>query len=231
MNMSWIPNLRFILDQVLFPKLKASASLGDSKEGIRYLDYFNARSWRKFFLRNKRYNCAIIDLAEFSDCDQYRLSVKGKNSADYFSRRCEKLGYTFLPISPNNHWNAILEINSSAQSRQGKTMDESYVKPMEHWPEDEINQWYGVFDSANKLVAYVWSIHMKELVLINRILGHDAHLNNNVMYLLCVHFIESALLSGKARYVMYDTFGRTDNGLAMFKRRIGFKRYCMNFTA
>jgi hypothetical protein len=229
--MSRMRKLRFFIDEVLFPKRKAQASLGSSEEGKRSLQYFNKRSWRKGFLRNKRYNCAVLDLAAYETAESYRATVKGKNSADYFARRCEKLGYTFRAIAPNDYWQSIYEINHSAQNRQGKAMGETYLKPLERWPDDAVNQWYGVFDSSQQLVAYLWSVHMNDLVLINRILGHDEHLKNNVMYLLSVQFVSTCVDNRKARYVMYDTFGRSDNGLAMFKRRIGFERYRMNFTA
>jgi hypothetical protein len=224
-------DLRFLINQVLFPKMKATASLGRSPEGERYLKYFTKRTWRKLFLQSKRYNCAVIDIGAFSTADDYRATIKGKNSADYFARRCEKLGYTFRAISPNDYWQSIYAINHSAQKRQGKAMGDTYLKPLERWPEDALNQWYGVFDSSHNLVAYLWSVHMNDLLLMNRILGHDDHLKNNIMYLLSVQFVSVAIEQRKARYIMYDTFGRSDNGLAMFKRRIGFERYRMNFTA
>lgn len=222
---------RMLYNEVLFPKRKADVSLGTSAEGLRSLKYFNKRSWSKAFLRHKRYNCAVIDVSVFTTPDAYVATVKGKNSADYFARRCEKMGYTFQAMDPNTHWQSIYDINHSSQNRQGKTMDASYLNPLERWPNDEVNRWYGVFDNSHNLVAYLWSVHMKDLMLINRVLGHDDHLKNNIMYFLSVRFVMECVCSKAARYVMYDTFGRGDNGLALFKRRIGFQHYRMNFTA
>ena len=71
---------------------------------------------------------------------------------------------------------------------------------------------------------------MKDLSLINRILGHDEHLKNNVMYFLIVSFVKDIITSTVNRVIMYDTFGKNQNGLVMFKKRIGFKPYTVNFV-
>jgi hypothetical protein len=33
----------------------------------------------------------------------------------------------------------------------------------------------------------------------------------------------------ESNFIMYDTFGQVENGLVLFKKRIGFKPYTVNF--
>jgi hypothetical protein len=203
--------------------------LGNSLNAQRILKSFNRRYLRKGFIKNKQFNIAIIDLSEFKSEGDYIQSVKGKNSADYFSRRCEKMGYTFESFDPNDEIEQIYNINSSSQERQGKSMAASYLEKVLTWPNESGNTWYGIFDPEGILVAYLWTIELNEMTLLNRILGHQEHLKNNIMYLLLTKYITNAIVDRKAKYVMYDTFGKFQNGLVMYKKRIGFKPYTVNF--
>lgn len=225
-----------LIKNILHPFGKISISLGSSLNAIRLIKYFNKRTVRRFFLKNKKFNVALISLVEFDTPEEYMRTVNGKNSAFYFSRRCEKMGYKFRHFSPNDEIDAIFEINTSSAQRQGKEMDESYRTKVERWPEDDVNRWFGVYSNEGILVAYIWTYVVGEMVLINRILGHKEHLKNNVMYLLitkviCVFIGQRNEHKDRINYIMYDTFGRRDNGLVLFKKRIGFKPYTVNFKA
>ena len=226
MKIDW----KFIYNNVITPYDKIKIHLGESEEGKRYLIYFNLRTFKRGFIKLKKYNCAVLDTRKFSQIEEYISTIKGKNSADYFSRRCEKLMYSFRTFNPNDEINAIFEINNSVKTRQGRLMDEAYTKKITNWPNNEQNIWYGVFSNEGKLVSYLWSVKMKDLSLINRILGHDEHLKNNVMYFLIVSFVKDIITSTVNRVIMYDTFGKNQNGLVMFKKRIGFKPYTVNFV-
>jgi hypothetical protein len=223
-------DLKFLINNFLYPEGKIRVKLGDSSEGINYLNYFNKRSLKRLFIKNKKYNCSIIDASSFKSELDYYSTIKGKNSADYFARRCEKLGYTFTKFDPNQEIESIYKINTSTNTRQGKLMEGSYLNKVEKWENSESNEWYGVYSKENELVAYLWSIKLNELVLINRILGNFNHLNNNVMYLLTSRFIGNVIVQGGVKYIMYDTFGRKKNGLVLYKKRIGFKAFTVNFT-
>ncbi|MBC9811958.1 hypothetical protein H9Y05_05650 [Crocinitomicaceae bacterium CZZ-1] len=221
---------KFIINNVFKPEGKLTIHLGDSSLAKGLLKYFNKRILRKGGIKNKKYNCAVIRLDKFKDADEYRNSIKGKNSADYFARRCTKLGYTFQKIDPNQFIDDIFEIHTSASERQGRKMEESYLVKVERWPNDHENNWFGVFNSTNKLVGYIWLVKTNELGLMNRILGHNDHLKQNIMYLLAVETIANEIHLGEHKIIMYDTFGAKKNGLVLFKNRIGFKPYTIHFV-
>lgn len=225
MNMS----IKFLLKNILAPFGRVTIKLGDTEISNRLLKYFNRRSWNRAFIKLKKYNISLIAIDQFSSIESYLSSINGKNSAAYFSRRCEKMGYTLKKINPNDELESIYKINTSSQERQGRKMGKSYLNRVDHWPNDEVNQWYGIYSSDGRLVAYMWLYLVGEMVLINRILGHKDHLKNNVMYLMTTKVIAGFINSNKIKYVMYDTFGRSENGLVLFKKRIGFKPYTVNF--
>lgn len=222
-------DLKFLVKNIFRPEGKISIQLGNDIGAKRYLNYFNQKSWKRGFIKNKKYNISLLPISSYQNPEEYLLSVNGKNSAYYFSRRCEKMGYSFKPFDPNSKIDAIYAINMSADERQGRKMDEAYRTKVLEWPSDEANIWYGIFSSDQELVGYVWTVNIGELTIINRILGHQAHLKNNVMYSLVTNVIGKAIEEKLVRYIMYDTFGRKQNGLVLFKKRIGFKPYTVNF--
>jgi hypothetical protein len=67
------------------------------------------------------------------------------------------------------------------------------------------------------------------MVLINRILGHGDFLKDNVMYLIMTRVVSEFIHAKESNFIMYDTFGQVENGLVLFKKRIGFKPYTVNF--
>lgn len=219
----------FLLKNCWNPEGKVTISLGKTEEGIRYRNYFNQRHWKRLFLKNKKFNCSIVDLQQSGSFEEYIKTVKGKNSADYFYRRAKKMGYVVERINPNEYIEDIYRINTSSESRQGRKMDAGYLTKVEHWPNNETNTWIGAFDENRKLVSYIWLIDLHEMVLINRILGDSDHLKNNIMYLTILGAIEYTFSERKYKYIMYDTFGRKQNGLVLFKKRIGFKPYTVSF--
>jgi hypothetical protein len=220
---------KFLIKNILSPEGKVAIRLGNSDTANRLLSYFNSRAWKRGFLKLKKYNISLLPINQFSKEDDYLASVNGKNSAAYFSRRCAKLGYTFQSFNPNNEIEAIFEINTSSTERQGREMDESYKQLVAEWPNDEVNKWLGIYSKEGKLVAYVWTYVVGEMVLINRILGHGDYLKENVMYLLMASVVSTFVNDNQINFIMYDTFGKFENGLVMFKKRIGFKPYTVNF--
>jgi hypothetical protein len=227
--MKKLMDIHFLLTNFFTPFKKVNVSLGISEEAIRCLNNFNERDFRRGFIKRKKFNCAFIELSSFSSDEDYLRTIRGKNSADYFARKCEKLGYFFAPFHPNDEIEAIYSINSSVRSRQGRVMDSSYLTKVEEWPSNAVNIWYGVFSKEGALVAYIWSLDLEQLTLVNRILGHGDHLNSHVMYLMATCFIREKLKNRVLKFAMYDTFGRKKNGLVLFKKRIGFKPFTVNF--
>jgi hypothetical protein len=220
---------KFLIKNILTPTGKVTISIGNSATANKLLTYFNSRSWKRAFIKLKKYNIALLPIDQFSKEEDYLTSVNGKNSAAYFSRRCSKLGYTFQTFNPNHAIDAIFEINTSSSERQGRAMEESYNKLVSEWPCDEIHKWFGIYSSDGKLVAYVWTYIVGEMVLINRILGHGDFLKDNIMYLLMTSVVSEFIQVKESNFIMYDTFGQVENGLVLFKKRIGFKPYTVNF--
>lgn len=224
--------IRNLVHALRNPEGKATIALGSSPLGKNYWHYFTKRHYSKLFIPHKSIGCAIIPLSKFSEPHEYRVSVKGKNSADYFARRSLKMGYTTGYFNPNDYLDAIHQIHTSAEERQGRKMDADYLKKVTLWEYDDQNKWWGVFGENDQLVGYVWLIELGELTLMNRIMGHAGHLKNNIMYLMCVEMIEFLIAHRdpqSVRFLMYDTFGLEKNGLTLFKKRLGFLSYNVKF--
>ena len=203
--------------------------LGSDSTAKKLHAAFTSRHPKYFLIRNKAYGVALIRLADFSSAKEYIDSVNGKNSAAYFSRKSARAGYTFSAFDPNDLIDEIHEINLSANSRQGRNMDESYTKKRAGYPIDEHNRFVGIFLNE-KLVAYLWIVASNELFLMNRILGHADHLSNGIMYQLVTSCVASLMQSEKpSGVVMYDTLFGAGEGLKMFKERCGFKPYKLNW--
>jgi len=220
---------KFVVNNILSPEGKVSIHLGNSEVSNSLLSYFNSRSWKRGFIKLKKFNISLLPITDFLKEEEYLSSVNGKNSAAYFSRRCTKMGYTVRSFNPNNQIEEIFTINTSSTERQGRVMDKNYQIKVNEWPTDEENQWFGIFSEEGKLVAYVWTYIAGEMVLINRILGHADFLKDNIMYLLMTKVVAAFVQSDEINYLMYDTFGKVENGLVLFKKRIGFKPYTVNF--
>ncbi|MCX6312177.1 MAG: hypothetical protein NT084_11150 [Bacteroidetes bacterium] len=201
-----------------------SVVLDHSEEGHRLFRAFTRLHPRYLIFRQKTIGVALIKLNDFENSEAYTKSVNGKNSAAYFSRKATRAGYTFKSIDANVLTDAIFEINSSAGSRQGREMDDSYKKKLDY-PVNENNLYFGVFKD-NLLVSYLWVVKSGELAVLNRLLGHADHLNDGIMYFMVTSYVENELTqNGRTRFVMYDTFFGAGDGLKMFKTRCGFNPY------
>lgn len=204
---------------------KAEIVLGSDRNGQRLYKAFTARHPHYFIIERKEMGVALITLSDFENAEAYTQSVNGKNSAAYYARKARRSGYTFRTFDPVALKAAIYAVNTSAEERQGRSMDASYLDKEFAYPTDEGNVYYGVF-KENELVAYLWIVHTGELTVLNRLLGHAAHLNEGVMYLLVTAYVEEVLQNrGPLNYVMYDTFFGATDGLKLFKTRCGFKAH------
>lgn len=196
---------------------------GLHEEGKRMFASFTSFHPRMPMFRRKTWGIALIDLDALKNLETYLKSVSGKNSAAYFSRKSQKNGYDIHAFDPNTLQDEMLEIHRSVEMRQGKSIDSSYLKPMQY-PENTFNTFYGIFKDG-KLAGYIWAIRSGELLVINRIMGHKNHLDQGIMYALVLHLVELAFCMESIRYVMYDTLLNASDGLKMFKKRTGFMPY------
>ncbi|GDX53435.1 hypothetical protein LBMAG27_24820 [Bacteroidota bacterium] len=204
---------------------KVTVSLGvNDDEGKILFKSLNRFHPKYIFIRNKTIGVSLLNLSEFRTNEDYLVTVSGKNSTAYYSRKCLKDGYIFRILDPNKFQTEILTINSSQTERQGIKMAASYLHHL-NYP-DNHHHFYGGLFLNNELVAYIWFVEQGEMVLVNRILGHAAHLKKGIMYLLFSSSIKFILKQKiKINWVMYDMFFGASEGLKLFKTRLGFKPY------
>lgn len=192
------------------------------------IDFFHyCTKLHPFFkvIKHKTHAVALLNIEKFDTSLDYLNSIRGKNSAGYFARRAENAGYRFTEIDPNQLKDEIFEINTSAPVRHNKKMPESYTDKNMTYPVNEFIKYFGVF-KGNKLVAYLYLRDIGDIWHINRLLGHIDFLKDGIMYLLLVKTISSIIENKRlARYVLYDTFLGSTDGLTLYKKRIGFSPY------
>ena len=140
--------------------------------------------------------------------------------------RAERLGYTFAPISLADHNDDIHEINTSLQQRQGRPMTAGYLRRTTHGtppdypcPRHRIST-YGVLHDG-RLRAYSTVYRVGDLALVSMIIGHGAHLENGVMYLLFAGIIDEQ--AGEGGYLYYNRHDSGTDGLRFYKERLGFE--------
>lgn len=139
--------------------------------------------------------------------------------------RAARLGYRFDQIDRSRHSDAIYAINTSMSERQGRPMAAGYLErhqyaPLPEQPCDLHRIYtYGVLRHG-RLVAYLVLHRVGELALVSQILGHGAHLADDVMYLLVAGTIEDQLPIGG--FVYYNRHDSGTSGLVYFKERLGF---------
>ncbi len=151
--------------------------------------------------------------------DQHRTARK---RADRAARR----GYRFVFVERHERADEIHAINVSATHRQGKEMSAGYLQPPSTSPLPVYPCFrhgvhpYGVEAEDGTLVAYLWVYRAGNLALVSQILGHAAHLEHEVMYLLVQGAVAAeSLTSG---FLVYNRYDSGTEGLRFFKDRCGF---------
>lgn len=143
--------------------------------------------------------------------------------------RAERRGYTFHVVRREEHTDELYEINTSAERRQGRPMSESYRKRYEYSPlpdypcERHQVRTYGVKSPEGRLVAYLWLYVAAQLRLCSTIIGHAAHLANEVMYLLFRGMLEAESERDPDGFVMYHRWDNGTDGLRFYKERVGLR--------
>lgn len=139
---------------------------------------------------------------------------------------CVRDGYRFAEVERHFYADDVHEINNSAERRQGRPMTAGYhARPnysqLPDYPcQRHAVHTYGVLDSSDRLRAYTWTYRCGDLFMFSMILGHHAHLERHVMYLLVRSAIEAQADGGGFGFYNLDASG-TD-GLRFFKHRCGF---------
>lgn len=150
--------------------------------------------------------------------------------------RCGRRGYAFTLVRPEERTGEIHAVNTSAAHRQGRPMSSGYqtkpvAKPDPVYPclRHSVRR-YGVETAAGELVAYLWLYRAGELALVSQILGHQQHLENEVMYLLWQGMVEheSAEPDG---FIVYNRWDSGQDGLRFFKERVGLAETRVRWAA
>lgn len=141
---------------------------------------------------------------------------------------CEKAGYTFGEINREDWADDVFEINTSAETRQGRPMSDGYLARPEFsrlpaYPcSRHAIRTYGVLDVDFRLRAYTWVYRVGELVMFSSILGHAKHLDRHVMYLLVRGALAREIEAGPG-VAFYNRHDSGTAGLVFFKERLGFR--------
>lgn len=143
--------------------------------------------------------------------------------------RAERRGYTFAVVRREEHTDELYEINTSAERRQGRPMSESYRRRYEYSPlpaypcERHQVRTYGVKSPQGSLVAYLWLYVAAQLRLCSSIIGHAAHLENEIMYLLFRGMLKAESERDPDGFVMYHRWDNGTDGLRFYKERVGLR--------
>lgn len=167
--------------------------------------------------------CAMMPLLSREEWEaEHRTARKRAN-------RAERRGYTFSVVRREEHSDELFAINTSAERRQGRPMSESYTKRYEYAPlpvypcERHQVRTYGVKSPTGELVAYLWLYVAGQLRLCSSIIGHAAHLENEVMYLLFRGMVEAEHERDPDGVVMYHRWDNGTEGLRFYKERVGLR--------
>lgn len=149
----------------------------------------------------------------------------GHRTARKRADRCERLGYRFAVIDRSRFNDDIHAINTSLAERQGRPMTDGYTRRHNHGALPEYRcerhrvHTYGILH-ADTLVAYLTLYRVGQLALVSMILGHGAHLKNDIMYLLAAGTIDDQADKGGVLY--YNRWDSGTDGLRYYKERVGF---------
>lgn len=139
--------------------------------------------------------------------------------------RASARGYTFVKVQPDDRVDEIHAINTSMPERQGRPMSAGYQQrpsfndPVFPCPRHGVRR-YGVEHQDGTLVAYLWLYRAGELALVSQILGHQQHLENEVMYLLWAGMVDCESTETEG-FIVYNTWASGTDGLRFFKERVG----------
>jgi len=177
---------------------------------------------------NKSVGAALVDLTKFRTREEYMQHIKGRNSADRHARKAKGKGYTVVEIDRNDFVDDIYEINNSMEIRQGRPMDQAYREKKTSY-QSEINfKYYGVLNTAGKLMAYGELGFYGNFASFTRVIG--VRNNDGIMHLMVTEIICQLIEAGNYQYLMYDTYFGASPGLRTFKKMLGFQPYRAKYS-
>lgn len=200
---------------------------GDAKARSVY-EAFTARHPRFIVTSAKRWGVALLRLP-----DTYDMYLKSRKTLRRNSRRAEVAGYRYAIVRPSEHLEAIVEINCSTPVRQGRPMQEVDLE----WAARSFGSWdaiHGILDGQGRLRAYATVLRLGDAYAFSSLIGHAEHLHSGVMYLLVSRAVGACInargADGAPYWLMADTFWGSSEGLAYFKRRVGFEPHTVRWV-
>lgn len=189
---------------------------------------FTKRHPRYRVIKNKTIGIALIDLRRFKTSTDYLDTVKKKDHAAHHARRARARGYSLHEIDRNNFVEDIYQINISAESRQGRPMDEPYLVREESFSDYPHFRYFGVLNNKGKLMGYCNLGILGNFAATEKILGYKS--GDGFMYLLLTEIVCRLIEEGSLSYLMYDTYLGAQPGLRAFKRKLGFEPYRIRYS-
>lgn len=208
---------RLPVAQLVFQRSIAPVVIADTYRS------FTRRHPKYKLVQYKSWGAALIDLAHCASVEHYFERIKGKNHGAYFAKKARGRGYVVREIDRNDHVDAIHDINTSAPERQGRPMDDNYLRKQEHFDNLPNFRYFGVFDAQGKLVAYCTLGWYGNFCAFGQLMGYRN--NDGIMHLMIAEIVARLIEEGRVHYVMYDTFFGALPGLQQFKTILGFEPY------
>jgi hypothetical protein len=219
---------RTIIDIIKLPVANLRFHGGTDRDDIvATYRYYTKWHPRYKVIRHKTLGAALIDLTHINTREKYLALIKGKRGADYHAKRARARGYIVSEIERNDYIDAIHEINISCASRQGRAMDATYQRKIQHFDAKPHFRYFGVVDPKGKLVAYANIGAFGNFCAFSHLIG--VRNNDGIMHFLLAEIIFELIDRQQAHYVMYDTFFGALPGLRQFKTMLGFRPYRVKY--
>jgi hypothetical protein len=222
--------IRTVLDDLRtaarMPRVQVVLSRGRPDEEA-LLRSFQRRHPRYRLVRFKAIGVALLPLADLADADAYLAT---RRYARRRVARAERLGYEFAMFDPEGRRAELLEIHASIPERQGRPIDPEYLDHEAVYETGPSIEHAGVLHDG-AVVAYSRLQYAGDIAAMMRVMGHGAHLDNGVMFLLTAGIVGHLKATYPAtRYLFYDTFFGAGEGLRTFKERLGFTPHYVRWT-
>ncbi|USX24835.1 hypothetical protein NHH73_19730 [Oxalobacteraceae bacterium OTU3CINTB1] len=180
----------------------------------------------------KQLGVALIDLRRLAGTAACADGITGVSGAATYVSKARRRGYSLAEIDRNDHVDAIHDINTSLDSRQGRPMDASYRDKKVHYETQSHYRYFGVFNKEGKLMAYCNIGRYGNFTAFSQLIGYRN--NDGVMHLLVTDIVSLLLRELQAghgpEFLMYDTFFGAQPGLRQFKTMLGFTPYRVRYS-
>jgi hypothetical protein len=222
-----------LFDQVLavarLPVVRLQFHLVLNPENIQksYRYYTKPHPRYKIF-PNKSLGAALVDLTRFRNSDEYAQALNARKDLGRHVRRAKSKGYTVVEIDRNNFIEDIFQINNSTDVRQGRPMDADYRNKKTSYQSEVNFKYYGVLNTAGKLMAYGEVAFFGNFAAFNRVIG--VRNNDGIMHLMVSDIIRRLVEARTYDYLMYDTYFGASPGLKTFKKTLGFAPYRAKYS-